>query len=154
MIDPDMRNAVFRLHQEGMSLREISRRLHVSRNAVRAIVRQQGKLVRKERQDTIQIDPELLERLYRECDGAGSQCVGAGPCTREVHRQILCKVGDGCLGRGAGADASQRSDYQPANRIKRTGCDARASLLRRPETRARARPGWSTTSYGLRSADA
>jgi len=69
MIDPDMRNAVFRLHQEGMSLREISRRLHVSRNAVRTIVRQQGKLVRKAREDKIQIDPELLERLYRECDG-------------------------------------------------------------------------------------
>lgn len=69
MIDPDMRNAVFHLHQEGMSLREISRRLHVSRNAVRAIVRQQGKVVRKERQDKMQIDPELLARLYRECDG-------------------------------------------------------------------------------------
>ena len=69
MIDPDMRNAVFHLHQEGMSLREISRCLHLSRNAVRAIVRQQGKVVRKERQDKIQIDPELLERLYRECDG-------------------------------------------------------------------------------------
>ena len=69
MIDPDMRNAVFRLHQEGMSLREISRRLHLSRNAVRAIVRQQGKVVRKARQDKIQIDPELLGRLYRECDG-------------------------------------------------------------------------------------
>jgi len=69
MIDPDMRNAVFHLHQEGMSLREISRRLHLSRNAVRAIVRQQGKVVRKARQDKIQIDPELLGRLYRECDG-------------------------------------------------------------------------------------
>ena len=33
MIDPDMRKAVFQLHQGGMSLREISRRLHVSRNA-------------------------------------------------------------------------------------------------------------------------
>ncbi len=69
MIDPDMRNAVFQLHQEGMSLREISRRLHVSRNAVRAIVKQQGKMSRRERKDTIQIDPELLQRLYHECDG-------------------------------------------------------------------------------------
>jgi transposase len=69
MIDPDMRNAVFRLHQEGMSLREISRRLHLSRNAVRRIVRQQGRMLRKERHDKIQIDSELLERLYRECDG-------------------------------------------------------------------------------------
>jgi transposase len=69
MIDPDMRNAVFQLHQEGMSLRQISRCLHVSRNAVRRIVRQQGKTVRKERKDRIQIDPELLERLYNECHG-------------------------------------------------------------------------------------
>ena len=69
MIDPDMRNAIFQLHQEGMSLREISRRLHVSRNAVRAIVKQQGKITRKERNDKMQIDAELLERLYRECDG-------------------------------------------------------------------------------------
>ncbi|MCJ7838482.1 MAG: hypothetical protein MUP61_04615 [Burkholderiales bacterium] len=69
MIDPDVRNAVFQLHQEGMSLREISRRLHVGRNAVRAIVKQQGKMARKQRHDKLQIDPELLERLYRECDG-------------------------------------------------------------------------------------
>lgn len=69
MIDPDMRNAVFQLHQEGMSQREISRRLHISRNAVRTIVRQQGKITRKERNDKIQIDSELLERLHRECDG-------------------------------------------------------------------------------------
>jgi transposase len=69
MIEPDMRNAIFQLHQNGMSLREISRRLQISRNAVRAIVKQQGKLTRKERNDKRQIDPELLERLYRECDG-------------------------------------------------------------------------------------
>ena len=54
MIDPDKRNAIFQLHQEGMSLREISRRLHVSRNAVRTIVRQQGqdRSQRAERQDS------------------------------------------------------------------------------------------------------
>ena len=69
MIDPDMRNAVFQLHTEGMSQREISRRLHISRNAVRAIVRQQGQIARKERNDKIQIDAELLERLHRQCDG-------------------------------------------------------------------------------------
>ncbi len=69
MIDPDMRNAVFQLHQEGMSLREISRCLHISRGAVRIIVRQQGKAAQKERNDRTQIDTELLQRLYRECDG-------------------------------------------------------------------------------------
>ena len=69
MIDPDMRNAICQLHQEGMSLREISRRLHISRNAVRKIIQQQGKLARRQRKDKIQIEAELLERLYRECDG-------------------------------------------------------------------------------------
>ena len=69
MIDPDMRNAIFQLHQAGMSLREISRRLHVGRNTVRTIVKQQGKIIHKERTDKLQIDAELLERLYRECDG-------------------------------------------------------------------------------------
>jgi len=69
MIDPDMRNAVFQLHQGGMSQREISRRLHISRNAVQRIIQQQGKITPKERSDKIQIDSELLERLYHECDG-------------------------------------------------------------------------------------
>ena len=69
MIDPDMRHAIYQLHQAGMSLREISRRLHVSRSAVRAIVQEQGKFTRKERKDKLQIDPQLLERLYRECNG-------------------------------------------------------------------------------------
>jgi transposase len=69
MIGPDKRNAIFQLHTEGMSLREISRRLHVSRNAVRAIVKQQGKIARKQRDDKKQVDTELLERLYHQCDG-------------------------------------------------------------------------------------
>lgn len=69
MIGPDVRNAIYQLHQAGMSLREISRRLHVSRNAVRKIVKQQGKFARRERSDKKQIDTQLLERLYHECDG-------------------------------------------------------------------------------------
>ena len=69
MIGPDMRNAIYQLHQAGMSLREISRRLHVSRNVARKIVKQQGKLARRERSDKMQVDAALLERLYRECDG-------------------------------------------------------------------------------------
>jgi transposase len=69
MIDPEMRNAIYQLHRAGMPLREISRKLKVSRNRVRAIVRQQGAMPQKVRRDKIQIDRELLERLYRECDG-------------------------------------------------------------------------------------
>jgi hypothetical protein len=52
-----------------MALREISRCLHVSRHAVRQIVKQQGKLARKKREDKIEIDVELLTRLHHECDG-------------------------------------------------------------------------------------
>lgn len=69
MIGPDVRNAIFQLHQAGMSLREISRRLHVSRNAVRKIVRNQGKCSSPHRRDKKQVDAELLERLYAECKG-------------------------------------------------------------------------------------
>lgn len=69
MIDPDMRNAIFKLHAEGMSVREISRRLNVSRNSVRAIIAQQGKFSRKDRNDKRHIDPELLQRLHHECNG-------------------------------------------------------------------------------------
>jgi transposase len=52
-----------------MSLREISRRLRISRKAVRKIVKQQGKFARRERSDKKQVDAALLERLYHECDG-------------------------------------------------------------------------------------
>src|SRR3972149_4112074 len=69
MIEPDVRQAIYQLHRAGMSLLEISRRLHVSRNAVRRIVQQQGQCARGERRDKKQIDAALVERLYRECDG-------------------------------------------------------------------------------------
>jgi transposase len=69
MIDPDMRNAIFQLHQRGLSLRQISRQLAISRHTVRMIVKAQGQLTRHERSDKIQLDLVLLERLYHQCDG-------------------------------------------------------------------------------------
>jgi len=69
MIDPDKRKAIFQLHIEGMPLREISRRLHVSRKAARKIIQQQGEMPDTARQDKIEIDPDLLRRLYGECRG-------------------------------------------------------------------------------------
>jgi hypothetical protein len=36
---------------------------------VRKVVKQQGKLARRERNDKMQVDAALLERLYQECDG-------------------------------------------------------------------------------------
>ena len=69
MIDPEKRKAIYCLHNEGMGIREISRRLGVSRNAVRAIIEQKGGMPDLPRKDKTQIDPEILRRLYSECKG-------------------------------------------------------------------------------------
>ncbi|MFB3902902.1 MAG: helix-turn-helix domain-containing protein [Acidobacteriota bacterium] len=69
MIAADKRKAVFLLHQEGMALGEIARRLGLSRNTVREIIRQQGVPPQTVRKDKIRLDPELLARLYQECEG-------------------------------------------------------------------------------------
>jgi len=69
MIEPDVRNAIYQLYLSGMQLRAISRQFGFSRNAVRAIIRQQGAAPQTVRKDKIHIDPELVRRLYQECDG-------------------------------------------------------------------------------------
>jgi hypothetical protein len=69
MIDADVRNAIYQLHLAGTSLRDITRQFRVSRNSVRQIIRQQGAMPHAVRSDKIQIDPELLRRLYDECGG-------------------------------------------------------------------------------------
>jgi transposase len=69
MIDADIRNAIYQLHKVGRPVREISRQFQISRNTVREIIRQQGTLPQTVRKDKIQVDPDLLRRLYQECDG-------------------------------------------------------------------------------------
>lgn len=69
MIDPDKRKAIYQMHLAGRTVREISRLMNVSRKAVRAVIRQQGAPPRTVRKDKIQIDADLLRRLYQECDG-------------------------------------------------------------------------------------
>jgi transposase len=70
MIDADKRKAVWLLHQEGMDGRQIARRLSLGRNTVGRIIALGGALpppaVRREKQP---LDPELLRRLYAECEG-------------------------------------------------------------------------------------
>ena len=68
MIDPDTCKAIDKLHEQGMSIRQISRSLHLSRNTIRKILRQKEQLPTA-RCDKIELDLELLRRLYRECDG-------------------------------------------------------------------------------------
>ena len=69
MINADKRKAVFLLHQEGMPIREISRKLKLSRKTVRRIIAQSGQRPRLARPPAQAIDPELLRQLYQECNG-------------------------------------------------------------------------------------
>ncbi len=69
MITADKRKAVFLLHQEGMPIREISRGLKLSRNAVRRIIAQAGLMPRLARPPVQVIDPDLLRQLHQECHG-------------------------------------------------------------------------------------
>src|SRR5438132_9835496 len=69
MITADKRKAVFLLHQEGMPIREISRGLKLSRNAVRQIIAQAGQMPRLARPPVQVIAPDLLRQLYQECNG-------------------------------------------------------------------------------------
>ncbi len=67
MIEPEKRKAIFLLHQEGMPVREISRRLGLGRNTVRRIIAQEGRAAAHA--FTPPIDPDLLRQLYAECHG-------------------------------------------------------------------------------------
>jgi len=69
MIDANKRKAIFLLYNEGMGIREISRKLKVSTNTISNIIKQQGRIPEIIRQDKIDIDTELLQKLYAKCDG-------------------------------------------------------------------------------------
>ena len=69
MTDADKRKAVFALHQQGMGMREIARRLQMGRNTVRRIIAERGEMPRAPRRDKQKIDPEVLKELYGQCDG-------------------------------------------------------------------------------------
>jgi AcrR family transcriptional regulator len=67
MIAPEKRKALFLLHQEGMSIRQIARQLGVSRRTVRQAIAQQGE--RPRRAFVPPLDPELVRDLYAQCQG-------------------------------------------------------------------------------------
>lgn len=69
MIGADKRKAIYLLHQEGMGIREISRQMNVSTNTVSTIIGQGGELVQTTRSDKIDIDTQLVGRVYLKCDG-------------------------------------------------------------------------------------
>lgn len=69
MIDPDKRKAVWQLYTEGMPKREISKRLHISRMTVQAIIKDKGESNHKLRSDRTFVDSDLLADLFGRCDG-------------------------------------------------------------------------------------
>ena len=69
MISPEKRKAIYLLHEEGMSKREISRRLQVSRNTVDMIIAQKGNMPIPTKKSKNEIDLEILNQVYRECSG-------------------------------------------------------------------------------------
>jgi len=69
MIEPDKRKAAYLLSEGGMGTREIARRLGLSRNSVREIIRQRGEILAATAREKTRIDPELLRRLHEECGG-------------------------------------------------------------------------------------
>ena len=69
MIDANKRKAIFLLYNEGMGVREISRKLNVSTNTVSTIIDQKGEIPDVTRKDKKHIDPELLRRLHARCEG-------------------------------------------------------------------------------------
>lgn len=68
MITADKRKAIFLLHQEGMSVREIARRLGLGRNTVRRVIAHQGQMPVAST-GTSPIDPDRLRQLYEQCEG-------------------------------------------------------------------------------------
>jgi hypothetical protein len=69
MLAANKRNAVFLLHQEGMGAREMARRLRLSRNTIRAIIRGQGENSPRPRPKKVRLDEELLRGLHAACQG-------------------------------------------------------------------------------------
>jgi transposase len=69
MIDSDKRQAIYSLYKEGLGIREIARRMHISVNTVSAIVKQKGVMPNVVRRDKVSIDEELLRKLYNKCSG-------------------------------------------------------------------------------------
>jgi transposase len=69
MIEQELRKAIYQLHLHGMRKRELARRLKIDRKTVRRIIKDKGEMPSGTRADAIEVDPELLQTLYDECEG-------------------------------------------------------------------------------------
>jgi hypothetical protein len=112
MINVNKRKAIFLLHNEGMGVREISRKLRVCTNTVSKIIKQKGRLPETIRWDKINIEPELLRTLHVQCKGYAQRIherlseeygieVGYSTLTRNIRELEL------------GQSRDQRCDQRP-----------------------------------------
>jgi transposase len=69
MIPQEKRAAIYSLHNEGMSVRELSRRLHVDRKTVKRVIAEKGVMPSCSRKGAVELDPELLRDLHKKCNG-------------------------------------------------------------------------------------
>jgi transposase len=112
MIDANKRKAIFLLHNEGMGIREVSRKLKVSINTVRKIIDQKGQTPEITRQDKIRIDPALLQKLYKRCDGYAQR-------VHEIlEEEMKIAIGYSTLTQnlrelGLGKSKNERCDHEP-----------------------------------------
>ncbi|MCK5503812.1 MAG: helix-turn-helix domain-containing protein [Thermodesulfovibrionia bacterium] len=111
MKDANKRKAIFLLFNEGMGVREISRKLRMSTNTVSAIVAQKGEMPELKRKDKIHIDSELLRNLHTKCEGYAQRM-------HEMLEEEGINVGYSTLTRnmrelGLGQSKNQRCDQKP-----------------------------------------
>ena len=106
MIDPEKRKVIYYLYSQGMPIRRIARELLVDRNTVRTVIQLQGDAPNAIRTDKIELSPELIGRLYRECDGYAQRVheklaeeydivIGYSTLTGIIRDLELRKRGDG-----------------------------------------------------------
>jgi transposase len=112
MINVDKRKAVFLLHQEGVPIRQISRQLRLSRQAVRRIIAQSGQMPASNRRPSLILDPELLRQLYQECNGYAQRMMEK---LREEHGMAVkySTLTRHLRDLGIGAPMSQRCERVP-----------------------------------------
>jgi transposase len=69
MIDQERRTAVQTLYNQGVNKKQIAAMLKMDIKTIRAILDSDCNRQHRERQDSIDINDAVLEKLYRECDG-------------------------------------------------------------------------------------
>ena len=112
MINANKRKAIFFLSNEGMGIREISRKLRVSSNTVSTVIAQKGHMPELTRKDKIDIDPELIRVLHKKCEGYAQRM------HEMLEEEEGIKIGYSTLTRnirelGLGQMKNQRCDQQP-----------------------------------------